>query len=576
MGYVLLEIIIPLILAAVLGLLVGWLLWRWRRTKVSWTEWETTRTSLTESQQRLGLLESEARDLRGQAETAESARLGLVAAVDSHEKALVQLRGEIGERDERLRTLGAELDGSRRRVAALGAELDSATARGRELELSLEDATARIADLAADLDAANGRAASLQDEIVATTTRADALRVELEERDSRLGRLEIDLREREAAVSELAGLRQELVSREQRIADLEVETAGLALLTNLDIHPHGEGSHVPLLDRSAPEGYTIKGNRDSMLYHRPDSRSYGATIAEVWFDTPSRAERAGFKLANTHPGTSSRGTGENDTPPLPHGLVGTAGIVALAGGAELHPYGAGSHGRLADNSTPDGYTIKGNVDSMLYHRPDSRNYGATIAEVWFDTEQRALSAGFSPAPTHPNSAPEIAVVPAAPAAPLLLSAADDLDAAKADGAEDNLQLIDGVGPKLEKFLHDRGIRTFAALAALDDAGIDALQDGLAEFPGRIRREEWVPQAARLARGEGVAVPAPADRDDLQRIKGVGPVLERWLHGRGIFRFGQLADLDDAAVDRLDDALEDFPGRIHREEWIAQARTLAAE
>jgi predicted flap endonuclease-1-like 5' DNA nuclease len=210
---------------------------------------------------------------------------------------------------------------------------------------------------------------------------------------------------------------------------------------------------------------------------------------------------------------------------------------------------------------------------MLYHRPDSRNYGATIAEVWFDTEPRALSAGFSLAPTHPGTGPEIAVVPAAP---LLLSGADDLVAARADSAEDNLQLIDGVGPKLEKFLHDRGIRTFAALAALDDVGIDALQADLAEFPGRIRREEWVPQAARLARGEGVAVPARADRDDLQRIKGVGPVLERWLHGRGIFRFRQLADLDGAAIDRLDDALEDFPGRIHREEWIAQARTLAAE
>ena len=38
-----------------------------------------------------------------------------------------------------------------------------------------------------------------------------------------------------------------------------------------------------------------------MLYHRPDSRSYSVTIAEVWFDTPERAEAAGFRLANTHP-----------------------------------------------------------------------------------------------------------------------------------------------------------------------------------------------------------------------------------------------------------------------------------
>ena len=69
----------------------------------------------------------------------------------------------------------------------------------------------------------------------------------------------------------------------------------------LDDGPYGAGSHAPLPDNSAPAGFTIKGNADSMLYHRPDSRSYGATIAEVWFDTPERAEAAGFRLANTHP-----------------------------------------------------------------------------------------------------------------------------------------------------------------------------------------------------------------------------------------------------------------------------------
>lgn len=69
----------------------------------------------------------------------------------------------------------------------------------------------------------------------------------------------------------------------------------------LEDGPFGAGSHAPLPDNSAPAGFTIKGNEDSMLYHRPDSRSYSVTIAEVWFDTPERAEAAGFRLANTHP-----------------------------------------------------------------------------------------------------------------------------------------------------------------------------------------------------------------------------------------------------------------------------------
>jgi hypothetical protein len=43
-----------------------------------------------------------------------------------------------------------------------------------------------------------------------------------------------------------------------------------------------------------PEGFEIKGNADSMLYHVPGSRFYDQTIAEVWFATEEAAEAAGF------------------------------------------------------------------------------------------------------------------------------------------------------------------------------------------------------------------------------------------------------------------------------------------
>ena len=43
-----------------------------------------------------------------------------------------------------------------------------------------------------------------------------------------------------------------------------------------------------------PEGYEIKGNAQSMLYHEPGSRYYKATKAEVWFDSVESAEAAGF------------------------------------------------------------------------------------------------------------------------------------------------------------------------------------------------------------------------------------------------------------------------------------------
>lgn len=59
----------------------------------------------------------------------------------------------------------------------------------------------------------------------------------------------------------------------------------------------GDDSAAPLEDGSAPEGFDIKGNKDSMKYHRPDGQWYEQTVAEVWFRTAEAAEAAGFAEA---------------------------------------------------------------------------------------------------------------------------------------------------------------------------------------------------------------------------------------------------------------------------------------
>jgi len=58
---------------------------------------------------------------------------------------------------------------------------------------------------------------------------------------------------------------------------------------------------------------------------------------------------------------------------------------------------AGSKPATADNAAPEGFEVKGNEDSMKYHVPGSRWYDATTAEVWFDTAESAVAAGFAPA-----------------------------------------------------------------------------------------------------------------------------------------------------------------------------------
>lgn len=62
-------------------------------------------------------------------------------------------------------------------------------------------------------------------------------------------------------------------------------------------------------------------------------------------------------------------------------------------------------------------------------------------------------------------------------------------------------------------------------------------------------------------------------DDLKRIKGIGPVLERKLHKLGVKSFAQIAAFTDDDIGKVDQVLN-FKGRIEREDWVGQARNLA--
>lgn len=64
---------------------------------------------------------------------------------------------------------------------------------------------------------------------------------------------------------------------------------------------------------------------------------------------------------------------------------------------------------------------------------------------------------------------------------------------------DDLKVISGVGPKLEKVLNSLGIWTYGQIAALDASGIAWLDEQLG-FAGRIGRDDWTGQAKALLAG----------------------------------------------------------------------------
>lgn len=109
---------------------------------------------------------------------------------------------------------------------------------------------------------------------------------------------------------------------------------------------------------------------------------------------------------------------------------------------------------------------------------------------------------------------------------------------------------------------------------------DVLDEGADPAARNQTLIDSAPAAASAAQLISVPDPVPASAladgvDDLTRIKGVGPKLRALLASLGVTRFEQIAGWDDADIDRIDPQLGQFQGRIRRDNWIEQAKLLAA-
>lgn len=106
----------------------------------------------------------------------------------------------------------------------------------------------------------------------------------------------IELVQEKTVTAEAEAARKTKFADKPKTETKATAAAAPAEATESDEAPYGAGSHAALEDGSAPEGFPIKGNADSMLYHVPDSAFYDRTVPEVWFATAEDAEKAGFSL----------------------------------------------------------------------------------------------------------------------------------------------------------------------------------------------------------------------------------------------------------------------------------------
>lgn len=80
----------------------------------------------------------------------------------------------------------------------------------------------------------------------------------------------------------------------------------------------------------------------------------------------------------------------------------------------------------------------------------------------------------------------------------------------------------------------------------------------------------------VAGAKPAALEGPRDglADDLKKIEGIGPALEKLCNDLGIFHFDQIASWGAAEIAWMDDNLKGFKGRVTRDKWVAQAKLIA--
>jgi NADH-quinone oxidoreductase subunit E len=148
--------------------------------------------------------------------------------------------------------------------------------------------------------------------------------------------------------------------------------------------------------------------------------------------------------------------------------------------------------------------------------------------------------------------PAAGAVAAGLVSPVVKAAVVKAKAAKADGA------VEAAAKPVKAAKVEASTGLAAKAAAPAKAKAEAASAAVAEGGTQ-------PKGLKAAR-KGVA-------DDLQKIEGIGPVLEKLCHGLGIFHFDQIAGWAAAEVAWMDGNLKGFRGRVTRDKWVAQAKLI---
>ncbi|MES0861776.1 NADH-quinone oxidoreductase subunit NuoE [Ruegeria sp. SCPT10] len=135
-----------------------------------------------------------------------------------------------------------------------------------------------------------------------------------------------------------------------------------------------------------------------------------------------------------------------------------------------------------------------------------------ILTPWLGKDGKAAATKSAPKPPKAPKPAKPAVKQAEEAKAAKEAQPETLTAAR-DGKPDDLKLLKGVGPKLEQTLNELGFYHFDQIAAWTPEHV-AWVDTRLKFKGRIERDGWIAQAAKLAAGEETEFAKRAKKDGI--------------------------------------------------------------
>lgn len=584
------DILIPLLVTFILGLGLGWLLWRWRRRQLQASELAqpesratqqmnagATAQELQAANEKVSLLSTDLQRERNsnQQLSAEldKARLEATAHADSAAEVVAtramelevnlqvlqgehdRLQQQLGEcssvnqqHQQRIQSLEADLQRSRQAtesaqqsVAESQMELQAlqaqsvATAVGVAGHLNLstdaevgEANDARIRELERQLDEANAQLSE-----AAGSINPDLLQqreAELSEREAELEAAQLELKATAEQRAELIELREKLASQPDAV-DEEARARQLQMAAQRERDQQTEltAAREQLQERDARIA-TLEGSIARL------SNVTGSSRADPGGSVSKSAGSAAFAI-----------DGFDDSPARAESLDtdDSADLAAASNAAS-----ATAAGKAAD-------TV------ILAEEPRLSSSSAS-ADGRSLTEMLAADSALLPSPSDEPSTVDRATARAAETPIGELTERTEAESGlAADDDSATMQPLTGLAGQSAD--HAECTRTSAAgesSLAVGGAAV-AEQVPVATVSGYVPSGWQVP----------ASVPDKSERDELTTIKGVGPKLEGVLHNNGIYYFRQVALLNAAGIDELQEQMPEFRGRIQRDNWVSQAAEL---